>query len=341
MRILHVTECFSAGTGRAIEARVVATPALEHHVLWTGDEGPDETLPWAGIRQLPTRGHLARVRSVAEVVQEVRPDVVHAHSSWAGVYTRVKSLPVPVVYEPHCFKFDDPNTAWPIKSLYLAAERWQARRTLRFGALTPHELRLVRSLDPKADGVIIPNVPSVPTVAERWSADRADSAPFRVAMIGRIVPQKDPNLYARVAVAVRQLDTAAELVWIGDGDSGLRRTLEEAGVRVTGWLDSTSLAQELDRTAVYLHTAAYEGFPLGVLDAAARDVPIVTRRIPALEGFSLLTDTGVQELARLVVDVQRDPNLREKASQANRELLNMMNPENLQSALYSLYGVVE
>ena len=107
LRILHVTECFGAGVGRAVKLRAQALPQAEHHLLWTGEETPTSS-QWASTTELPA-SDLSRIRATALTTRQVNPDIVHAHSSWAGVYARVGVFGRPVVYEPHCFKFDDPS----------------------------------------------------------------------------------------------------------------------------------------------------------------------------------------------------------------------------------------
>ncbi|MFX7785070.1 glycosyltransferase, partial [Acinetobacter baumannii] len=64
--------------------------------------------------------------------------------------------------------------------------------------------------------------------------------------------------------------------WIGDGPSSAPR------VRVPGWAARDDVRAELAELDVYFHTAAWEGFPIAILDAAAMGLPILARRIPAL-----------------------------------------------------------
>jgi len=66
LRVLHVTECFGAGVGRAIGLRAAALPEAEHHLLWTGEETPTASR-WASMmrlpRTLPSRISAARRRT--------------------------------------------------------------------------------------------------------------------------------------------------------------------------------------------------------------------------------------------------------------------------------------
>ena len=333
MRILHVTECYGGGVGHALNTRVRATPEYEHHLLWCGDEDPDEYEGFTGARRLP-HGFARRVRAVRDEVRRLRPDVVHAHSSWAGVYTRVLPVDAPVVYEPHCFKFDDPSLGPLIAAAFRTAERVLTPRTRRFGTLSPHEDALVRSLSRRALTVRIPNVPTVP-MSEK-PGDLAAAA-RKAVMIGRIAPQKDPAFFAEVAQVLRNAPAPLEPVWVGDGDEQATALLRAAGVRVTGWLQPAQIAEELDG-AVYVHSARYEGFPLSVLDAAARHIPIVARRIPPLADTGILQADTPKALADLALAAAGPGEARRRALATSDALLIAFSTSKLHGALNTLYA---
>src|SRR4051794_18910787 len=103
-RVLVVTECFTAGTGRVVRQLAKDMPEIEWHLLW---DGPQEDRPGEEFmtQEQLKGGVLARTQQVRRRVVALQPDLVHAHSSWAGVYTRLFRLERPVVYQPHCFAF--------------------------------------------------------------------------------------------------------------------------------------------------------------------------------------------------------------------------------------------
>ena len=187
LRVLHVTECFGAGVGRAIGLRAAALPEAEHHLLWTGEETPTASR-WASMMRLP-RTLPSRISAARRRTRELGVDVVHAHSSWAGVYTRVVSLDAPVVYEPHCFKFTDPALRGPVSRTYRFIERCLTMNTAAVGVLSPDERAIVAGMSRRLPAIEIPNVPTLsqPDVVDGpWR-------PSRLVMVGRLAPQKDPG----------------------------------------------------------------------------------------------------------------------------------------------------
>jgi glycosyltransferase involved in cell wall biosynthesis len=104
-------------------------------------------------------------------------------------------------------------------------------------------------------------------------------------MVGRIAPQKDPKYFTEVARWARNYGGDFEFVWVGDGEKDFKKTLLDSGVKITGWKDRKGVEKELMAADIYVHTAAWEGFPVTILDAAKIGLPILARRADYLEGM--------------------------------------------------------
>ncbi len=322
MRVLHVTECFEGGVSRAIHSIVENSSDHEHLLLHKGLDLPSSAftvarrVDFSAIRWDQWR------RAIAEMVAQHRPDVIHAHSSWSGLHARLTRQAVPVIYQPHCFAFD---MRTPLAPAYWLAERVVARNTATFLTLSEHESAQARRLGKSAAVVTLPNVSTLPVLNED-PVQQPDSVPQAelqpdapphahpaavsgstptIAMVGRLCPQKDPHLFAEIR---RRAPQDWRFLWIGDGDSSMRSELVSAGVDVTGWLGPDELAQTLRACDAYAHTAAWEGFPLSVLDADACGVPIVARRIPAFAATEVPvfdSPSEAVELLRSALSAQR------------------------------------
>ncbi|PRY63674.1 glycosyltransferase involved in cell wall biosynthesis [Knoellia remsis] len=330
IRVLHVTECYSTGVSRAIRRLVSLRPDAEHHLLWTGDDDPAAD-GFATCTPLPATPP-ARVRAVARVARDIDADVVHAHSSWAGVYARVAPLSAHVVYQPHGYKLTDPDLPPPLRAAYAVAERLLGARTDEVVALSPQETRLAARLSPQAVRQLIPNVATL--------AGPVPAAPQPVvAMAGRVSAQKGPEFFAEVARRVTATVPEVRMVWIGSADDErLGDVLTKAGVEITGWVDQRRLATLLSSASAYLHTAAYEGFPLSVLDAAVCDLPIIVRDIPAFEGTPLERVTDPAEAADTVLEVLARGPARERALAGARRLVARMSVDAQRAAAADLYA---
>ncbi|HLT66604.1 MAG TPA: glycosyltransferase [Microbacterium sp.] len=344
-RILHVTQVYAGGISRAITSLVDLSPEVEHHLLWAGNEEPASDVPYASVHTMPQspKQMLTAIKRVREVVEQVKPDIIHAHSSFGGVYARLASVDVPVFYEPHCYKFDDMQQSAPKRAVFRLAEKVLAKKSARTVVLSPHEDDLARSLDAGAETHFLPNVATIQP-DERFPATGYETE-RNVFMIGRLTGQKDPAYFAEVARATHAIDPHVVFRWIGDVDgeddgfgAASRRELEAADVDVLGWLNGDALAQELTRPALYFHSAHYEGFPLSLLDAAAFDHPIAVRSIPTFDGMGLPEAHSPEESARLIVDILDGGDARAQAVSAAQHLNETMNREAQRAALRALYA---
>lgn len=280
-------------------------------------------------------GLLRATQAVGALTKRIQPRYVHAHSSWAGVYARIFPVSAPVIYEPHCYKFDDMDQSRSARYAFKQAERLLARRAAVTVALSPHEEQLARHLHGRARVELLPNTAAFkPTDAHGATGFKLGN---QAIMIGRLSRQKDPAFFAQVADTVRATLPEIRFKWIGDGDSSARRGLEDVGVEVTGWVDQDRMREELAASALYVHTARYEGFPLSVLDAAAFEHPIVARRIPAFEGLGIPMAETPEGVARLIVEAASGGHALSAATAAASALNASMTPSAQRRALHAIY----
>ena len=147
--------------------------------------------------------------------------------------------------------------------------------------VSPYEAAQARALGVRA--VFVPNtVDHDPPHAEPTPANRSV-----IVTAGRVTAQKDPYFFADVVHHLRAAGLSSEhqIRWVGDGAARQRTVLENAGVTVLGWRSRDETLLEMRRAAVYLHTAAWEGNPMTLLEATRLGVPIVARSIPSLESL--------------------------------------------------------
>ncbi|MBX0301733.1 glycosyltransferase [Cryobacterium sp. 1639] len=332
-RVLHVTSVYAGGISRAMATAILAAPQHEHHLLWSGNERPATDHGFISVTPLPN-GFVKRVQAVRRTVRELRPDVIHAHSSWAGVFTRIFDVGADVIYQPHCYKFDDPTISGVARTAYRLVEKFLMRRTALVVVLSPHENALAQALDARVARIFVPNAPSIePVIAPSVGEDLAE-----VLMVGRVSPQKDPAFFAAVADLVRESRPDVVFRWIGAGPEPLSAVLRRSGVEITGWQNREKLRQTLSGPAIYLHTAVYEGFPLSVLDAAAFGMPIIARTIPPLEGTPLVQIRDVNAAAEAVLEVLSRGESCDRAIAGGARLLETMNSRAQAHALESIYN---
>jgi glycosyltransferase involved in cell wall biosynthesis len=338
-RVLHVVQKYSSGVGSAIAQYTHSLPEMEHHLLSgtpVDAEGDlAEQARFAGAQQM-TGSHLDKVRRVREVVRQLRPDVVHAHSSHGGVYARlaVRRSEVPLVYTPHCYAFERRDVGGPVRSAFWLAEAVLAVNTSAFAACAQREWELSDWPTRHAPRHLVPNIAPA---GGRPRAVRRAERPL-VAGGGRLSPQKDPVFFLAAVHRLRSSRPDLRAVWLGDGPAEERAALEAGGIEVSGWLPRGEAMAVLAEADLYLHSARWEGFPLMVAEAAALGVPTLVRRLPSFTGVPpALTLTGVDDLAGAVACLT-DPAVAASNASAWAAVLSNHTVADQRAALIEVYG---
>jgi len=352
--ILHVVESLGSGVTTALEDYLRSTPGYVHVVLgWRrrGAQTGDELARLAaGVLPLPA-GRLAQLRAVRRWVQRLRPDVVHAHSSYAGLYARLlpRRLAGAVVYTPHGFSFERRDVPAPLRAGFWLAEAALSLRGDGVAAVGPREAELARRLPGRQPVTYVPNVirlvePVEPPAAaeepvEPPAAAETGAPPcLRLATLGRITPAKDPGFFLRLVALGRELGLPLRWIWVGGGEPAEEQALRDAGVVVTGWSSRPAALGWLATADVYVHTAAWEGAPVSVLEAAALGLPIVARRNPALAALGMPSLCDTPEALIEAISPLVDERLRAELRAHSERLLGQHRPEAQREALERVYA---
>lgn len=335
MDILHITESYGGGVTSAINTYVDNSPDFSHHlvaIVRSGDETGEE-----GKGNFKTVKFVNRdVKSILElksIVDRISPDVIHIHSTFAGVFCRFMPFlsSRKIVYTPHGFSFLREDGQFFTKGYYLVEKLLSKRAAIIAGCSRSEAMIASEKLSPRKTHEIINVCGPLPDV----KAIKSEATLPVVGMVGRIGAQKGYRYFLEVAEA---LSNKVHFKWIGGGDSERELALKALGVEVTGWLPRNEVLGHLKGLDLYLHTAAWEGFPISVLEAARLEVPIFLRSIRPF------TDEGLPVLYNMaqtieIVSAWSQGGASEKtlATDVCRMINHYHTEENLRSALIELY----
>jgi glycosyltransferase involved in cell wall biosynthesis len=344
LQILHVVESLGSGVATALESYIRNTPGYVHTVLaWRRDgahTGDALDRLAAAMLTLPP-GRLAQLRAVRRHVAQLCPDVIHAHSSYAGFYVRLLRRPSrSLVYTPHGFSFERRDVSAALRGVFWLTEALLSLRGACVAAVGPREAQLAERLPGRQLVLYVPNVVRDLQLASAPAGDWGEgTGRLRAAALGRITAAKDPDFFRSAASLTRELGLPIEWVWVGGGDHEDEELLRKAGVLVTGWLSRAAALAWLSIADMYVHTAAWEGAPLSVLEAAALDLPILARRSPALEALGLEPLYDTPEALAAAMEALLDERQRDRLRARSRGLLERHGPDAQRRTLEHLYAV--
>jgi glycosyltransferase involved in cell wall biosynthesis len=279
------------------------------------------TFPLEMTRSLNPLRDAKSVLNLRVMLLRHKPDIIHCHSSKAGGVGRLAILglsnPPKVVYTPNAL-------AIHLGSKYVIAERMLSPWTDRFAAVSEgeceeiicHDLASRRKINLVAPAINTMHFAPLERSAARRSLGVLDDAPVIIG-IGRMVPQKDPQGFVRVAHRLLRKFPRLRAFWVGDGElrSQVENTIADLGltsqVFVSGWQDD--VRQYIAASNLLLSTSRYESFGYMVAEALAMERAVVATRVNGttdiLKGdlkLCLYSAGDYDEAARLCEDVLRD-----------------------------------
>ena len=296
-----------------------------------GDRCRDEgiaTIRWDATRD-PGPNTVDEVRRLGALLGDAAPDVVHLHSSKAGLAGRLalRGRP-PTVFQPHGWSFLPPGPQQPVARWWeRAAARWTHLTVTvgddeRAAALTagiPGVLAVV------PNGVDVDALPVADDSTRRTARAQLGLGDGPVAVcVGRLCTQKGQDLLLDAWPLVLATVPDATLLLVGDGPAAPALAQRAAtSVVLTGAV--ATVVPHLAATDVVVAPSRWEGLSLAVLEALAVGRPVVAFDVEGMrqaigDAGAVVPPGRVDLLARQVVDRLTDPALaaREGAAGAAR-----------------------
>ncbi len=345
MRVLHVLEAIEAGVARHV-TDVVGHVDAEHHVLVPPERvgGFTDLAAFEGMEAAGARVHLQPMRrsvvdhrnvaamvAARRLIRRSRPDVVHGHASIGGAIARVAATGTSAA------RVYTPNSLLPGRAATMA-ERQLGRLTDGLVAVSATEAELIARLRivPPERITVIPNGIDLAAPAGGGAGLRStlgiDPAAPLVGSIGRLAPQKAPEVFVRACARIARGVPAARFVLIGDGplrslvESEVRGAgLEESFVLIPGMQRAAAAMAELDVLAL---ASRYEAGPYVPLEAMRAGTPVVLtdvvgNRDTVVDGESglIVPPDDPEALAAAALRLLEDGTLRERLVEGGRARL--------------------
>lgn len=235
------------------------------------------------------------IKEVRHLIKKYTPDIVYAHSSKAGAIARIADIGLKncCIYNPHGWAFNM-RCSSKKKVIYTVIEKIAAPFCDKIICISEAEKQ--SALDKKIcrkdklqvifNGVDIESYENgVHGVVKREDLSIPEDA-FVVGMVGRMSPQKAPDVFIRMAKQVKEKVPNAHFIIVGNGnqEGEIRRYAKDNGfsdsLHITGWVDNPMSYVEVFDVACLL--SRWEGFGLALPEYMMAGKPIVASRVDAI-----------------------------------------------------------
>ncbi|KUP93532.1 putative glycosyltransferase EpsD [Tritonibacter horizontis] len=363
LKIALILETSGGGSGRHVLDLAQGLSERGHAVtvIWSplrADDGfRDRLFEMNRVRNVTVDLHrsvglhdLKGFRDLAKVLKNSGPfDILHAHSSKAGALTRLLPKRGPVrIYTPHALRTMDPAISRLGYTIYGTIERMLALRGDPVIAVSQKERAHAVQLGLSPQQVSC--IPNGASPVEGANRDRARAemglAPtdFAVGFVGRMVDQKNPQLFVEALRAATHHAPNIKGVMMGDGPlmEEVRTLAKDLPIELLGWCDAPSLIYGLDTLCI---TSRYEALAYSFLEALQAHVPLVTTPVGGAEetvqdgktGYVLPQDPTPDALAAPLVSLATDPDRHRAFQEATAVLARERSIEKMVDATIALY----
>ncbi len=378
MRIVHVITRLILGGAQ--ENTLLTVEGLHHHyrddvTLITGPaEGPEGDLFDRAarlglkvevmdelVRPIRPGVDLAAYRKLRKAFRRLKPEVVHTHSSKAGILGRAaawdEGVPA-IVHTIHGLPFGPFERPWKNR-LYIALERWAARRchaivsvcdAMTTQALaagvgqTGQFLTVYSGMD--ADAFLNPRRNRTDVRRELGLAD--DEVAF--ATVARLFELKGHDDILAIAPGILAENPKVRFVWIGDGILRDRfiAELDRLGIRqsfiLAGLVTPDRIPELLGAVDAVIHPSLREGLARVLPQALLVGRPVISydvdgaREVVLPETGFLLRPRDLDGLRQSIRQLADEPSLRAAmGAEGRRRFADQFRHETMTRELRSLY----
>lgn len=304
MKIVHVTETLVSGV-QAYLRNLAAflnenAPDAEVYIIYSGlreefDKAGAEKLfkGKAVLIEVPMLRKVAPVRDIKSTIaiyrqlKKINPDVIHLHSSKAGILGRVAAFfyrkkKKKLFYTPHGYAFLRQDVSRASQTFFKLVEKnaqfFLGGTTIACGDT---EYEIARGF---GKAVLVRN--GITFNGTATECPPATNQTLTMGIVSRNTPQRVPGLFNAIALHFPDVN----FVWIGDGD---KNVLTAPNITITGWLfNQEEVHNHMCRLDVYLHTSLWEGLPYAILEAMAQKKPVIATNVIGNKDAVVHGETG-------------------------------------------------
>lgn len=278
---------------------------------------------------------------LAQLIRRGNFDLIHAHTSKPGFFARISAIGthIPVIYQPHAFAFHEGSSKWKA-GIYAAIERLNARFLTKkiITVCNEEKERAIFYRIAKNNTQLITILTGIELDPFKLARDRTvvreelglEANAILVGAVGRLVEQKAPFDFIKMASQVGKLHPEIQFVWIGDGpliDDARKLVksfnLQDAFHFIGHRKDVPSILTALD---YFILSSHWEGFSLAVLEAMAAGLPVVSTQVTGAAEAIVVGETGylapvgdVGRLVELLISLVENPEMAKGFGDAARK----------------------
>ncbi len=266
------------------------------------------------------------VRELVKLIRTHKCDLVHAHSSKAGVLGRLAAqlAGVPSIYTDHGWAFAA-RLSWYLKLLSIPSEWLAAHWCRKIITNSKYDLGLALRYRIASPSKLVQVYYGIPDTPHRANPGKTDEV--CIGMVARFNPQKNQNLLLH---ALSEVKLPFKLILVGDGPnlSQAQETARKLGLAER--VEFLGSRQDVDKILSQVHISVlsthWESFGLVSVEAMRSGLPVVSSDVGGVREVVVEGETGflvplddVKAMRERLTQLIADAELRVRMGQAGRQ----------------------
>jgi glycosyltransferase involved in cell wall biosynthesis/NADP-dependent 3-hydroxy acid dehydrogenase YdfG len=270
------------------------------------------------------------VKQLVQKIDEIKPDLIHAHSGKPGIIARLagKICNVPVVFTAHGWGFD-PNAPKLRRNIALAAEKLLAKFATKIVCVSESDRQLAIDLGVvEADRVV--TIHNGIDVGIEVPVATSNPQTTQLIMVARFNKQQKDQV--TLMKAIQQIDRDINVLFVGTGPDfeEAKNTAKELDImsKVSFLGDRLDVPQLLAQSQIFVLSTHYEGLPISILEAMRAGLPIIATNVNGIpeqvvdgKNGLLVERQDVAGLVQAITNLVDNPNLCQKMGYESVEKL--------------------
>lgn len=246
------------------------------------------------------------IKQIHEVIKKVNPDIIHVHSTWAGLFVRLPYLfrkrKAKIIYQSHgwAFLMDTSNYK---KNIYALVEKILSMPTDKIINISNYEQNQATKYGLNKNKMImiyngVEDKVNRSSLKLNWDGNK-----INLLFIGRLDRQKGLDLFLDVYEKMKLKNIYLYVIGTSILDNNLPKNTEY--VTYLGWVDSKDIDEYYQACDAVIMPSRWEGFGLVAIEAMRNSKPIIASNRGALPELIKNTINGY------IFDIEKDDILEE------------------------------
>jgi glycosyltransferase involved in cell wall biosynthesis len=286
IKILHISETFASGVYTYIKQlkNYSKKNDLKTFIIYSGERSENkdilendfsidtELICIQMTREISLLKDIVSLINIIKEVRRIKPDVIHVHSSKAGVLGRIARIfhsKAKLFYTPHGYSFLREDISNKKKKLYKFVESVISK--IFGGTIVACGDQEYEEASKIGKAVLIRN--GVDVNDFKKFEEHIPNEILTIGTSGNIYEPKNPSFFNELASNLPQY----KFMWIGDGE--LKNRLNSEIVEISGWKSRDDALELVNNFDVFISTSLWEGLPFNIIEAMAMSKPIISSNI--------------------------------------------------------------